>query len=104
MNTAQINEEQLQDWAGAPIPVGSLKCIGEGGEAAIKAVCMARRRPGENHLEQIVRQVFDLADPSDPMRMNLYRIGFFSTLEIILSAIDMDSQSMVDLASSAGVF
>ena len=100
----QINNEQPPAPAGLPIPIESLRCIASGGEAAIEVLCMVRRRPGENHLEQIVRQVFDLADPGDPMRMNLYRIGFFSTIEIILSTIDLDYQSMVDLAQRAGVF
>ncbi len=98
------DEHQLQDWDGPPIPIESLGCIGAGGKMAIEALCMVRMRPGENHLEQIVRQVFDLADPGDPMRMNLYRIGFFSTIEIILSTIDMDYQQMVNLARGAGVF
>ena len=98
------DEHQLQDWDGPPIPIESLSCIGAGGEMAIEALCRVRMRPGENHLEQIVRQVFDMADPSDPMRANLYRIGFFSTLEVILSTIDMDYQQMVNLARGAGVF
>ena len=101
---SEHHEHQLQDWGGPPIPIESLGGIGAGGERAIEALCRVRMRPGENHLEQIVRQVIDLTDPSDPMRANLYRIGFFSTLEVILSTIDMDYQSMVNLASRAGVF
>ena len=82
----------------------SLRYIGAGGERAIEAVCTLRQRAGENRLEQIVRQVMELIDLDDPLRANLYRIGFFSTMEVILSTIDMDCQQMVNLARGESVF
>lgn len=102
MNTEQINDE-LHDWPGPPIPIDSLKWIGTGGERAIEALCMVRRHAGENNLEQIVRQVIDLTDP-DALQAKLYRIGFFSTMEVILSSIDMDHQQMMARARLEGVF